>query len=250
VRAPDQKLVKAVHVAGAEEEVLQPLEEGLVAAVLRPECAQVPSSRRRLGLLFDRHRALFSRRVAGARRRVRRRVLGGRRRRGLPREPLDELAEVPGLRLDDLRLQDVHDLDLITRRGLVGGDGVGEPVHGNPRRRAGAGRELRRGVLHGESSPVSGFCMRTGGFWSVDREKRASEDDGDEGAYEWRGRWGAFYRHSGRGSRAVGSWMLDGLWFTGFSRLVVCQNKCFSNCKINVYVHAKQRYAQKFRVTV
>jgi hypothetical protein len=212
------------------------LEERLVAAVLRPECAQVPSSsRRRLGLVLHlrpaRHRALFARRVAGARRRVRRRVL-----RGLPREPLDELAEVPGLRLDDLRRQDVHDLDLITRRGLVGDGGVGEPVHGNPRRRAGAGRELR-GVLHGESSErlLRAHVRVTSGVWT-ERSERARTPETKALTSGERGRGGAFYRHSGRGSRAVGSWMLGGLWFIGFSRLVV---NVFSNCKINVYVHAK-----------
>lgn len=169
MHAPESE-IDTLHVAGAEEEILQPLEEHVVAAV-QLERAQEPSSlfvtrRRRLGLLLLLHLQLDRpRRGAGAGaldddvarrrrfarvlmvrrgRRRRRHVLGGRRGagagagavgRGLPGEPLDELAEVPGLRLDDLRRQDVDDPDLPRRRRRLG-DGVGEPpVRGRRGRR-------------------------------------------------------------------------------------------------------------------
>lgn len=148
------KIGHGVHVAGAEEEIVEALAlvEAVVVAV-QLKRAQEPSPfstrrrRRRLGLLLlllhlDPRRgaeALVARRVVRRdrsrrrRRRRRRRVpAGGRGRRQragallgwLPGEPLDELAEVPGLRLDDVRRQDVDDPDLPRRRLR---DGVGEP---------------------------------------------------------------------------------------------------------------------------
>jgi hypothetical protein len=55
------------------------------------------------------------------------------------------------------------------------------------------------------ASPVRGArCARLPGLWSVERD--ASEDDGGGGAYEWRERWGGFYRHSG-GFEPLDLWM-------------------------------------------
>lgn len=222
-------LIRNVHVAGAEEEILEALVEAIAVAV-QLERAQEPPSfstgrrRRRLGLLLHLHldprrgdsanaEALFARRVARrdrSRQRWRRRwrrVPAGRRRRGafrgwLPGEPLDELAEVPGLRLDDLRRQDVDDPDIPPRRRLR--DGVGEPVRGRRRRRrCAAGWELR-GVLHGVAAGEWFVCVREreaeGGGGStrlpVPATARRQWREGAEST-------GGLYRRSGLGPRAV-----------------------------------------------